>query len=560
MERYTLGIDIGGTYTDCAVLDCENNRVVATAKALTTKPSCGKGLQEALAQLPEAVYRRIAEVHLAGTVTTNAVIEKWNDTVHVVLTEPAVLPPLPNCVPVFFQNIFSEDGRLCNLDSALARETMAGLFQAKTVLVVSLDEEGREKEQALAAYLRQRLRGIPVFVAGEMARELLAEERLRTAYFNTALSPIVQKWFAEVAESLRCCGIDVPIRHITSDGRLVQSREMVTCPLETVLTGPVCSCMGSRYLSGKDTYLLMDIGGTSTDITFIRNGQYRMNENRIRVGEYLFSISAAEMQSYGVGGDSLLWLDHKKELRVGPRQVAALARLAERFPHITQELETYRRWSGYELLNTYDTDCFWASAQSLDGLGVDARDSAVIRYLKESGAHSVWHLAEVFGSDPDALDLYRLVRMGYLRAASLTPTDILCGSGQLSSKGRAASLAAIRRTAAEMGLSQDGFIREACRAVERQLTATCLQSTVSFEQRSYVFSESRAAWFLMQKFLREDEADLAARMTLRHPIVAVGAPAAAWIPAVAEKLGTKIYIPKHYEVAGAIGAAICLDE
>ena len=560
MKDLILGIDIGGTYTDCAVIGLRDGTVSAKGKALTSKPDCSTGLLNSLSCLPETVRAHIGEVHVAGTVVTNAIIEAWMDRTCVALTEPVALRNLPHCMPVFFQNIFREDNSLCNLDAPLTREAVSCLFGEPRILVASLQENGIPREKALAAFLRQRLGSGTIRAACEWSNAENGEERLQDAYFSLALQPIVTRWFDNVAGALQRAGIDAPVRYVTGSGGLAEAAAIIETPLKSVMTGPVCSCLDSGFLTGMQDYLLVDIGVTITDITLVQQGRFRKVGNRVQIGDYRFGIDAAEMQSYGIGGDSLLWLNHRRKICAGPRQVASLSRLALHDPQIIGELETYTRPSGYEMLNSFDCDCFWASDQQAHSIELRHGDEEIIRYLRNTGAHSVWHLAEVFGRDPDAMDLFRLVKQGYLRAASLTPSDILCGCGRMSYGSRPAAEAAIRRMARDSGRTEEMVIQDAIRTVENQLAASCLQSTATFEQQSYVFSDSKAAWFLMEKLLEpQQQSNLKAEISLQVPLVAVGA-AATWMQSVSEKLGTQVVIPRNHEVAGAVGAAVCRGE
>jgi len=183
-------------------------------------------------------------------------------------------------------------------------------------------------------------------------------------------------------------------------------------------------------------------------------------------------------------------------------------------------------------------------------------DKNVLSILKEA-PHSLFYLAHEVGIDADALGLQQLVNLGLISRIAMTPTDILHVVGKYKEWDTALAFAGTQIMAERMGKSVDDFVNAAMKAVVDRLCFICLQSLAGFENNQFDFSSEEAAKYLIEKaFDLEKQCLFSTSFAINKPIVAVGAPAPAWLGAVAKKTNTRLVIPKHAEVAGAIGAAV----
>src|SRR5664280_721575 len=138
------------------------------------------------------------------------------------------------------------------------------------------------------------LTGLPAVCGHELSQELGAYERAVTAFLNAQLL------------MLKC------------DGSVVGIKDALKKPIETIFSGPAASLVGASYLSGLETCAVIDVGGTSTDISSICMGVPGLSEEGAVVGGWKTRVKAIRMETTATGGDSHIWIMNK-ELFLGPR-------------------------------------------------------------------------------------------------------------------------------------------------------------------------------------------------------------------------------------------------
>ena len=119
---------------------------------------------------------------------------------------------------------------------------------------------------------------------------------------------------------------------VKGDGSLIPDTEAIHKPVETVLSGPAASAIGGRFLSGQGNALVIDVGGTTTDMALVDDFKMTISEDGARVGMFETAVKAARIRTAGIGGDSRISIDAGGTVRVGPERVVPLSRLAARFP------------------------------------------------------------------------------------------------------------------------------------------------------------------------------------------------------------------------------------
>lgn len=160
------------------------------------------------------------------------------------------------------------------------------------------------------------------------------------------------------------------------------------------------------------------------------------------------------------------------------------------------------------------------------------------------------------GVDAETLELTPLVESGVLSRVSVTPTDLLHARGTYTRWNRDAALAGIRILAKRKEMPVSKFLSAAEEAVNEKMAMSCLQSAADFDESGVSFADSPQAMYLIQNALRpKKERLLESGISLRKPIVAIGAPAGVWARKAGALLGTEVIVPKHADVANAYGAA-----
>ncbi len=175
------------------------------------------------------------------------------------------------------------------------------------------------------------LTGHPVVCGHELSQELGVYERAATAVLNAQLIPITYQFIHSITAEIKERNLDAKILMLKCDGSVIDIKGAKQRPIETIFSGPAASIMGASHLSGLDTCAVIDVGGTSTDVSIIRKGLPELCERGAVVGGWQTRVKAIKMQSSANGGDSHVWF--KKYIRIGPRRVMPLCFAAVRYPN-----------------------------------------------------------------------------------------------------------------------------------------------------------------------------------------------------------------------------------
>ena len=557
-----LGIDTGGTCTDAVIFDTPSQKVLHKSKAFTTKQRLQAGIRDALQKLHFDSFSSLDSVHLSTTLAVNSILEKRIADVGAVLLGSDLDQALPcsrkYVAPAQIGPIaLNEHTRSHTMIQELISEFSGGM----DALIVSSHGVRRnpQNEENMARLLRQ-LFSVPVYCAKDLSANHGFYERTVTCLLNAGLIPVIREWLDAVTAVLTNLNISAPVYIMKSNGTLMDTETAMEKPIRTLMSGPAASVAGGRFLTKEKDFLLIDMGGTSADVTKVTDGLVRMRKGPTKVNDFPVSLRAIDIQSFPIGGDSHIYYNQMGKLTVGPQKVIPLCVAANTWPHLYQEFQEYQRTDGYEMFTAYDTDCYMlGSRKHLTAL--NDTDRSVVRFLKEK-PHSLFYIADHFHTDPDALHLNTLVNQRYLQRISFTPTDLLHVTGKYVTWFREISCAAASRMAQIGKQDLSEFLRACETLVTEHLVFSCMQSIANFEQKGFDFRSSEATLYLIDKYLEPSSPYFDIEFNIRKPIVAVGAPSGSWMQQVADKLGTKLILPPDFEVANAIGAAVsnCITE
>ena len=348
-----LGLDTGGTFTDAVVL-AEGNRIIASAKALTTPWNLaigiGNAIRAVLRSLPQGQGRaEVSLVSVSTTLATNAVVEGRFSPVCTLL--------------IGFDDAMVErsgikrqgGGELVRIDGghgATGEESMA-LDEAAVERAV-IAHQSRVEAFAVAANFsvrnpahelraRQIIRALspkPVTCAHELSSKLDAPRRALTAVLNARLTPQIRHLIEALSRVLVDESIDAPLMIVKGDGSLMKAQIALEYPVETILSGPAASVVGAGFLTGVADFVVCDMGGTTTDIAVVSGGRPVVRAEGALVGGWRTMVEAVDVRTSGLGGDSEVYFDRQIRLRIGPRKAMPLSLLAQTFPNILDELRS----------------------------------------------------------------------------------------------------------------------------------------------------------------------------------------------------------------------------
>ena len=577
-----LGIDTGGTYTDAVLYDdsplASHNGVIQSAKALTTKYDLSEGIRNAInAVLLEAMVDGAPDIRLVSlstTLATNAIVEGHGTPICLLLLgypgdalDLAGLRQAVGADPV----VFIDGGHTVNgdeqmpLDIESVRRAIETHAPNVTAFAVSGYFAVRNPAHELAVSdLVRKMTNLPVTCGHELTSNLDAPRRALTTVINARLIPLLQQLILAVRGILAEKSIHATLMVVQGDGSLMDADMALRQPVQTILSGPAASVVGARHLSGEDNVLVVDMGGTTSDVALLKDGRPVLNMEGATVGGWRTMVEAVAVHTFGLGGDSEVRLTESGGVVVGPRRMAPLSLLAHQHP---DALDSLRRQLDDKKIGQ-DAGLF-----ALRQRPSEARASLSAEQWRiwEMLANGPTALAEIINEPRQAyfrrLALLQLVDRGAVVLAGFTPSDAAHVLGhqndwnveaaQIGAELWARRFNAIAHTGQEADEDAQAFCKRVVRQVVVQ-SGRALVTAALAEAHGVALDARDPAQQLFVDHpldgLDYPDSVLDVSLTLRRPIVAIGAPVATYYPTVAERLHTRLCIPPHAGMANAVGA------
>ena len=575
---FQLGLDTGGTYTD-AVLINESQKIVASAKSLTTHTNLIEGLRGATTAVLSEQFHPVTLVSVSTTLATNALVEGRGRPVCLVLIgfssaqmQRANLQQALGGDPHFFLKGGHDAGgkKLAELDLALLEQHIDSVAGSVDAFAVSSVFAVRNPEHELAAMeLIKTKTGMPVSCGHMLSSGLDAPRRALTALLNARLIPMISSLLVAARRLLQEHNIDCPLMVVKGDGSLVSADVAQESPVETILSGPAASVVGAQFMCGDETMLVSDMGGTTTDIAMIEHGNPRLDPNGATVGGWRTMVSAIDVKTYGLGGDSAISYNRDtKGFDIGPHRVMPLSLLTSMHPLL---LDILQEQSEEPYITTHAGQ--FVLAHSASATDLTAAQSELWEKIKKAPIA----LQTLFKEQTMERALSKLVQRGIVLLSGFTPSDashVLKDQSNWEPRGAQLGAVLMQRYAAEnLGPVYDD-VDDFCRCMQAQVsrkTAMALINSVvddpSSKKRQMGIGLSDSQKALLESALNDD-AELSRANTnnepkhlrlqaqLQMPIVALGAPVACYYPALQNLLNTNVQIPEHAHVANALGAVV----
>jgi len=576
-----LGVDTGGTYTDSVIIDFDSGEVLAKAKALTTRSRLSVGIANSIDNLAKSMEHREQSVGISSscsspfalsslllvsvstTLATNSIVEGKGARACLLAIgydeRTLYKYGLGDSFPVKEVRLVTGGHDILGqeiqpLDIGCLRNAIIETKDLIDAYGVSAYGGVRNPEHEIKArQMIQDLTGLPVVCGHELTSNLNSIRRAITVAFNARLIPVIRELLMSIREVLRERGIAAPLMVVKGDGHIVSDEVAMERPIETILSGPAASIIGGNYLSGIDTGIVVDMGGTTTDIAIIRNGSPQVKADGATVGEWRMSVRAADIRTSGLGGDSHITLDRDEKIALSPRRVTPLSLAALDHPEMVDELKRLgqREWTTY-LVQPTD---FLVAMRNTDQGSLNENEREIRAALRD-GPKSAFALAmELDLLHPALLNTDRLEELGIIGRIGLTPTDILHAEGTYSVWNAEAARLATETYAKHLGMGLGAFIQLVRSKVTEKLSTEIISKFVSEEIGDIMEFDCKICTLLLGKILgKELIPELELKAAIKPPIVAIGAPVGTYFPPVASKLNAQLVIPEHAEVANAIGA------
>jgi N-methylhydantoinase A/oxoprolinase/acetone carboxylase beta subunit len=559
-----LGIDTGGTYTDGVLLDEADRQVIATTKTLTTKHDLSECILKALDELLPEDPRQIHLVSISTTLATNAIAEGKGRPVglfllgydHDLVEKFSLDDHFATSSYHFFtggHTLHGEEQNPLGLPAILERaRALEDKVEAFAVSGYFSPFNSSHEERSFEA-LRETT-SHPVVLGHQLSSKLNSVQRAATATLNASLLSIIQEFILAMRSALDERAIKAPLMVVRGDGGLMNADTAEERPVETVHSGPAASAIGARFLSKQEKALVIDIGGTTTDIAIIDKGQVNVKAEGTTVGKFNTAVRAADVHSIGLGGDSQISFDIEHRLVIHPHRVTPISYLAHTYPQVAQDLQALSHREDKRI--SPDLIEYWFLQREPRRLVQNGIGRDVIELLRERPMALPDILENLGLFHPLQFGGQALIQQEIIGRAALTPTDLLHLTGEYNPWDGEAAQTAAAFMARMMGLNIDQLIDEMMANIAEKIAAEVVAFTSgqSLQQTpGFIKPDDLGLWLFEENLHREDPY-LGSTIALKMPIIGIGAPAKIFLPRVADLLHTELITPPHFQVANAVGA------
>jgi N-methylhydantoinase A len=360
---WRIGVDIGGTFTDVAVVDETSGRI-GVAKVLTTPADLAEGVLRAL----ESAMRRYGLTSIqvgllshATTVVTNAILEEKGARAALVTTRgfrdvlelrrsaranlydlfqdaPATLIPRRRRFEIS-ERVGADGAVIMSLAESEIDSLVTELKKERVdAIAVSLlfSFLNPEHERQLAKRLRAALPNVPVYVSSDVLPEIKEFERTSTTAVCAYVGPILSSYLVRLGEITRSRALP-PLYLMGSNGGILEADEAIAVPATTVESGPAAGVVAAALVArqtGRQNLISFDMGGTTAKASLIREGRYETTAEYEVGGASSMARSTSgtghpirlpviDLAEVSAGGGSIAWIDRAGALRVGPKSAGA---------------------------------------------------------------------------------------------------------------------------------------------------------------------------------------------------------------------------------------------
>jgi len=351
-----LGVDVGGTFTDLVLYDDKSQKTYR-AKTPSTPEDQSIGVADGIKLVSDIAGIDVGEIELVlhgTTVATNAVLEGkgarvgllvtkgFEYTLHlakswtpgplfgwIIMDKPEPLATLGDTRGIV-ERIGAQGNVMIELDLDQAEVAIDDLctsgIEALTISHMHAYAKP-DHELALKEIVSRKYPDIPVSLSSEILPEFREYDRAITTVMNDYVRPIMQRYLSRMEDRLAADGSKARLHIVRSDGGLMSAGAAADRPIHTVLSGPaggVTSSVAIARQTGQKQLLAFDMGGTSTDVSVIIDGEPTISRST-EVGAFPAKVPTLDVRSVGAGGGSIADISElTKSLRVGPRSAGAV--------------------------------------------------------------------------------------------------------------------------------------------------------------------------------------------------------------------------------------------
>ena len=566
---FFLGVDTGGTYTDAVILQNES-KVIASSKALTTRQDLALGISDAVRNVinkSSIKTEDISLVSLSTTLATNALVEDQGGRVALIfvgfrdgdLAKHSIHDALRGDPVLQSKGGHNHAGEeTCQINVGEIRDWVLNLDGISAFAVASQFATRNAAHELQIMELIKSLTDKPVTASHQLSAKLNGPRRALTAVLNARLIGIIDELIGRCEATLSNLKISAPLMVVRGDGALISSSEAREKPIETILSGPAASIVGAKWMTNLNLGFVSDIGGTTTDVALLKDGRPALDAAGARVGNFRTMVEAVAMRTTGLGGDSQVHFLSEGlmgGLQLGPKRLVPISLLAHQEPHIHEILDE-------QLRNTapgeYDGKFVRLISEPVEH-SLTSRDMKVLSRIERNAKA----LGAVIKTRIEIKSLERLVSRGMVQVSGVTPSDAshvlkIMASWDSEAAEKAITLLGRRRKGSGdlLGETAEDLSRMIITQLHRQTASFLLESAFREEDKFDQPAEELANNILMFEGLTGHKNIVKIDTGLNLPVVGLGASASSYYPAVGDLLKCDLILPKHGDVANAIGAVV----
>ena len=351
---FKIGIDIGGTFTDCVVHSEES--APAIVKSPSTPEGFAKGFMNVLGAAAERYGFSLREflkqtsliVH-GTTVSTNALVTRRTAPTGLIVTRghPDILtlreaprkktwnlridypePFIPRNRTVEVNERIDSFGHIIEaLDEQSVRAAVAQLRQADVAAIaVSLlwSFVNNAHERRIGEIIAEEWPGIPISLSHEVNPIPREYRRTIATAIDASLKPIVSAYVRDLTSVLEQAGFTGRLLIANCSGGMMPPDEIIGSPIQSVMSGPTLAPVAARHAAPGQDIIVADMGGTTFDVAAIRDGQILVSPESMIYEHDMLGLPKVDVRSVGAGGGSIAWVDQGGLLHVGPQSAGAL--------------------------------------------------------------------------------------------------------------------------------------------------------------------------------------------------------------------------------------------
>ncbi len=317
-----IGLDVGGTHTDAVLLSKQGleRQIKVPTDRSNLFNTVLTGFNHLLEDIPIGNIKRVV---ISTTLTTNAVVQKKLNTVGIIVSSG------PGIDPEWYRtdaNYYTVEGSIDHRGrerKPLDHEeilTIAKRLKENNINILGVIGKFSVRNPAHELEIRDLLKDQfeTIFLGHHVSGNLNFPRRISTVHLNASVYEMHRNFFHAVKRSLEQKGLQVPIQILKADGGTMNLDASMAFPGQTILSGPAASVMGSIAYAPEDMdAMVLDIGGTTTDIAILVDKVPLLEPLGIHRGKYKSLIRSLQTYSRGIGGDSHVRVERKR-LRIGP--------------------------------------------------------------------------------------------------------------------------------------------------------------------------------------------------------------------------------------------------